>query len=113
MPKGVHNGNRSRKGIPNKDKQGLKRLLMQKYGSEFNPIMKMAELAWTLHKKLQAQGDEAEVIDIKSGVDAWDKVAQYVEPKLKAMDLSVGEGELVVSVIRKDFSGEAGSNADS
>ena len=27
--------------------------------------------------------------DLKASIDAWDKVAQYTEPKLKAMEIDV------------------------
>lgn len=72
------------------------------YGEDFHPIMKMAENAVTL----QALIGEVEVDDtalkmnaIKSSIDAWDKVAQYTEPKLKAVEMSGGtESELTIKV---------------
>ncbi|MDA9232071.1 hypothetical protein N9O85_02370 [Porticoccaceae bacterium] len=32
------------------------------------------------------------VSDLKASIDAWDKVAQYTEPKLKAIDIGLVSG---------------------
>lgn len=56
------------------------------FGEEFHPIMRMAENADTLHEKARATLDPN---DLKASIDAWDKIAAYTEPKLKASDISL------------------------
>lgn len=89
----------SRKGSPNKNKQFLLKRLQDMYGEEFHPIMRMAENA----VKLQDIADEEnDPIHYKSALDGWEKVAQYVEPKLKAIDVQ-GEVDMELIVVRKDY----------
>jgi hypothetical protein len=56
------------------------------YGEDFHPIMRMAENAVTLHDQARGTMDPA---DLKASIDAWDKIAQYTEPKLKASEISL------------------------
>ncbi len=74
----------TRKGIPNKNKRNLIRLLQDMYGEEFSPIMKMAEQAQRMH---EITLNSTNITDLKQSLDAWDKVANYVEPKLKAVEI--------------------------
>ena len=46
----------------------------------------MAENAVTLHE--QARGS-LDTTDLKASIDAWDKIAQYTEPKLKASEVNL------------------------
>lgn len=73
----------SRLGPPNKNKKYLLNRLQDMYGDDFHPIMKMAENASILHSLAIASRS---VTDLKYSIDAWDKIAQYTEPKLKAVD---------------------------
>ena len=76
----------SRAGSPNKNKAFLLNRLQDMFGDEFHPIMRMAEQAAKLHN----QAIETNTAnDLKASIDAWDKVAQYTEPKLKAMEIDV------------------------
>jgi len=73
-------------GSSNKTKAFLMDRLKAMYGDEFHPIMRMAENAVTLHE--QARGT-LDVADLKASIDAWDKIAQYTEPKLKASEVNL------------------------
>ena len=68
-------------GSTNKNKDRLWKALKAEYGEEFDPIMRMAEIA------ANPENDDA----LK--LSAWKEVAQYVYPKLKAVEVSQGEGE--------------------
>ena len=84
-------------GVPNKNKAFLLNRLKDMYGSDFHPIMKMAENAVRLH----AIAEQDDVAAIKASIDAWDKIAQYTEPKLKAteVDLTSSDGTMSPTVI--------------
>jgi len=83
-------------GSMTRNKQFLLKRLQDMYGEEFHPIMKMAENAVTLHKEAQQAVDSERVPALKASIDAWDKVAAYTEPKLKALELSGPEGGAMV-----------------
>jgi hypothetical protein len=76
----------SRAGSPNKNKAFLLSRLQDMYGDQFHPIMRMAEQAAKLHN-LASNSEERD--DLKSSIDAWDKIAQYTEPKLKATEIDL------------------------
>ena len=74
-------------GSPNKNKQALINLLQQKYPG-YHPVLEMARIAHeTEDQSLAAQMHK--------------EVAQYVEPKRKAVEVT-GEGgsPLVVEIVR-------------
>ena len=78
----------SRLGSRNKNKRSLLNRLQDMYGKDFHPIMKMAESAMTLHEiasKTKAMND------LSRSIDAWDKIAKYTEPKLKALDIDLSD----------------------
>jgi len=82
--------NNSRAGIPNKNKKFLLARLQDEYGENFHPIMRMAENAHKLQDlidKLPEDDLEKLFIGYKSAIDAWEKIAQYTEPKLKAVEV--------------------------
>tara|TARA_R110000764_G_scaffold17080_3_gene47024 strand:+ start:416 stop:733 length:318 start_codon:yes stop_codon:yes gene_type:complete len=70
----------------NKNKAYLLKRLQDMYGADFNPVIKVAENAVALQLAADKEPDKTEVR--VAAVNAWDKVAQYVEPKLKAMEIS-------------------------
>ncbi|MDA9232077.1 hypothetical protein N9O85_02400, partial [Porticoccaceae bacterium] len=76
----------SRLGSTNKNKRFLLNRLQEMYGDDFHPILKMAENATTLHR---VAAESSSVSDLKLSIDAWDKVAQYTEPKVKAIDIGL------------------------
>ena len=55
------------------------------YGDDFHPIMNMAENAVKLQKAAEAEQDTA---SFKAALEGWEKIAQYVEPKLKAVEVN-------------------------
>lgn len=94
----------SRKGSSNKNKDFLTSRLKAMYGKDFDPIMKMAEQAVRIHNQTS---DVSDIDDLKASIDAWDKIAQYTTPKLKALEVTgTGEdGGLLVTIQRKRFDG--------
>jgi len=96
---------------PDKNKQTLARLLKNKYGEKFNPVDKMVQHAVKIDEMIQKQVDgingedgvEPDVLDRKTAVECWDKVAQYVQPKLKATEISGNLDTNIVKII--DLSG--------
>jgi len=68
-------------GSLNKNKDFLLKKLQAMYGDEFDPIMKMAEIA------SNAENDDA------LRLSGWKEVAQYVYPKLKSVELTPGTDE--------------------
>jgi hypothetical protein len=93
----------SRIGIPNKNKKFLLARLQDMYGESFHPILKMAEAASKLDYIAEEEGD---VTALNAAVNAWSKVAEYTEPKLKAVEIRADEGA-VVAIQRKRFDGTA------
>lgn len=87
----------SRRGVPNRNKKFLLTRLQDMYGDDFHPIMRMAEQADRLHEIARS----GETADIKASIDAWDKIAAYTEPKLKAteVDLTTSDGSMSPTVI--------------
>jgi len=86
----------SRAGSPNKNKAFLLNRLKDMFGDNFDPIIRMAEQATQLHR---VAGELGDVPSLKASIDAWDKVAVYVEPKLKATSHDPGLGAPVPFVI--------------
>ena len=39
--------------------------------------------------------------DLKRSIDAWDRIAKYTEPKLKAVDYYPGEDQVVNVVVKR------------
>jgi len=93
----------SRLGIPNKNKKFLLARLQDMYGEQFHPILKMAEAASKLDYIAEEEGD---VTALNAAGNAWSKVAEYTEPKLKAVEIRADEGA-VVAIQRKRFDGTA------
>lgn len=69
-------------GSLNKNKDRLLRMIKEVYGDDFDPIMKMAEIA----------SKEENEDSLK--LQAWKEIAQYVYPKLKAIEVEV-TGEMI------------------
>ena len=88
----------SRKGIPNKNRDFLLKRLKDMYGQDFDPVMKAAENAHSMQKI--ANAEESKALEPKDRIEmhnktnqAWDRVAQYTQPKLKAVEIT-GDIEL-------------------
>ena len=70
--------------------------LQDMYGDDFHPILKMSENAVRMQdliKDIPPEEINQMFIGLKSAVDAWEKVAQYTEPKLKAVEVTGKDGE--------------------
>ena len=95
-------------GLPNKNKRFLLDRLQAIYGDEFHPIMKMAENANRAQNLIDDYDEDPDAdpqalfAGLKFAVDAWDKIAQYTEPKLKAID-HTGQIDSTVTVNRKEY----------
>lgn len=95
------------KGSGNKP---LKRLLADrindKYGEKFNPVMEAIEASIKIKEIAETTGDLA---DYKAAVESFDRVSKYIQPTLKATELTT-DGGLTVSVQRKRFDGSQGKD---
>ncbi len=86
-----------------KNKKFLLSRLQDMYGENFHPIIRMAERANDLDALAV---NEPDAINLKASIDAWDKIANYTEPKLKAIDVSSSDDQgLTVSIQRKRYDG--------
>ena len=102
-------------GQTSKNKDRLWKALRAEYGENFDPIIQMAKNCSRLQidlDKMYADGKEIleddEHVDTISRVklseitnNSWDKVAAYVQPKLKAVEVEVS-GSLTVSDMSND-----------
>lgn len=80
----------SRAGSPNKNKAFLLKRLQDMYGEDFHPIMKMAKAAFDMQKHIDDKSDtDKSLYDYKALIESWDKIAQYTEPKLKAIEQNI------------------------
>ena len=81
------------KGALNRNKQRLMNALRAEYGDDFDPIMKMAKNSHVMQAKVDAliEADkEAEVIAAIPEVNKeWSRIAEFVTPKLKAVEMVV------------------------
>ena len=87
-----------------KNKKFLLKRLQDMYGESFHPIIRMSERANDLDKLATTEPD---AITLKASIDAWDKIANYTEPKLKAVEVSSDEQGLTVSIQRKRYDGSS------
>jgi hypothetical protein len=86
----------SRKGSPNKNKAFLLKRLQDMYGDDFDPIIRMSDHAI---KMSAIASEDGSMDNHKTALDGWDKVAQYVQPKLKAVEVS-GDPDAPVEIKR-------------
>ena len=91
----------SRLGSPNKNKRCLLNRLQDMYGKEFHPIIKMAENAMTLHELASKTNS---MNDLSRSIDAWDRIAKYTEPKLKAVDCYPKEDRVANVIVKRAYS---------
>ena len=79
----------SRKGIPNKNKQFLLNRLQDMFGEDFDPVLRMAQTAVKMSEIAEMSKD---IEDYKDCVTAWDKIAKYTTPALKAVEVDLTSG---------------------
>ena len=76
------------------NKKFLLNRLQDEYGDQFHPIMKMAEACDIMDRQLNMLielNEEPKTIfaAAKASVDAWEKIAPYVAPKLSAKSVDI------------------------
>ena len=86
----------------------LDEYLQRKYKGEFNPVINAIESALKIQEIAESTGD---IADYKASVDAFDRVSKYIQPTLKAVELS-GDAGVTVSLQRKRFDGLHDDNND-
>jgi hypothetical protein len=88
------------KGALGKNKAFLLNRLQAMYGKSFDPVMRMAEQAVTLD---QLALEDPSVMNQRESIHAWGKIAEFVTPKLKATEITTGDGGITVSIQRKKY----------
>ena len=78
------------KGKMSANKVFLLNKLKEMYGDDFHPIISMADNAVKLQ---EAADQEPNANTYKAAIDGWEKIAQYVEPKLKAVEVTGKDGD--------------------
>ena len=95
------------KGSTNKPyRRVLDEYLQRKYKGEFNPVINAIESAIKIQEIAESTGD---IADYKASVDAFDRVSKYIQPTLKAVEMS-GDAGVTVSLQRKRFDGLQNDN---
>ena len=82
----------------------LKRLLAERLQAkypEFDPIMSMIESSIEIQRQANISGD---IADHRAAIEALDRTAKYIQPTLKATEIST-DGGLTISVNRKRYDG--------
>lgn len=90
-----------RTGSMNKNKERLFNALRKEYGDDFDPVMRMAQNAHLLQEiaddlctndKVLIDGSTGESINksqaLVTAQSAWEKIAVYVQPKLKQVEIN-------------------------
>ena len=94
------------KGSGNKP---LKRLLAdqlaKKWGAEWSPVMELAETAMKLKEIAEQSGETA---DYRAAGDLFDKTSAFLVPKLKATEITTGDGG--ITVVRQVKRYDSGAN---
>ena len=97
------------KGSTNKPyRRVLDEYLQRKYKGEFNPVINAIESALKIQEIAETTGD---IADYKASVDAFDRVSKYIQPTLKAVEMS-GDAGVTVSLQRKRFDGLQNDNKE-
>ncbi len=79
------------KGSLTKNKQHLLKRLQDMYGEDFHPIMNIAQNCVELQQAAQDALDCDRESKLKAANAEWSRIAEYTEPKLKAVEHSVDE----------------------
>ncbi len=79
-----------RTGSMNKNKQFLLNRLEEMYDKDFHPIMQIAKNCVELQKAaddIEDKDKDKKAIALKSANAEWSRIAEYTEPKLKAIEI--------------------------
>ena len=82
----------------------LKRLLHERLAEkypDYDPILDLVDSCIKIKGIAEATG---ELSDYKAAVDSTEKLAQYLQPRLKSVE-QTGDSKLVVSLQRKRYDG--------
>lgn len=82
----------------------LKRLLHERLAEkypDYDPILDLVDSCIKIKNIAETTGD---LSDYKAAVDSTEKLAQYLQPRLKSVEQTGSQG-LTVSIQRKSFSG--------
>lgn len=97
----------SRLGSPNRNKQALIKLLQAQYPG-YQPVMEIAHAAHKLTGAAKAAEESKDSEEKAQALGLWEraaaaheKVAQYVTPKLKAIELTGQDGGPLVATIER------------
>ena len=78
-------------GSLDRNKAFLIKRLQEMYGEDFDPVMQMAGHAYAIKQLLAEKGDVTSDEHVQA-INAWDKIAQYTNAKLKSMEVDVTSG---------------------
>ena len=82
----------------------LKRLLHDRLAEKYPDYDPILDLVDSCIKIKQIAETTGELSDYKSAVDSTEKLAQYLQPRLKSVE-QTGDSKLVVSLQRKRYDG--------
>ena len=82
----------------------LKRLLHERLAEKYPDYDPVLDLVDSCIKIKQLAETTGELSDLRAAVDSTEKLCQYLQPKLRAVEHS-GNNELTVSIQRKSFAG--------
>jgi len=87
-------------GATGRNKKFLLNRLQDMYGKDFHPIMSAAKNAYEMNKIAEQTGD---IQDHERASKAWDRIAEYTEPRLKAVEHSGHDGgALQINLVQYD-----------
>ena len=70
------------------------------YGDDFHPIMSAAANAYRMNQIAEKSDD---IQDLERASKAWDRIAEYTEPRLKAVEHSGHDGSaLQINLVQYD-----------
>lgn len=93
-------------GSANKNKAFLMARLQDMYGDDFHPIMNMAKNACEYQKTIDQLDKDTRLPLLPEANKLWEGIAQYVEPKLKAVEMNHGIQENnPIAELLKEISG--------
>lgn len=90
-------------GSSNKNKAFLMSRLQDMYGEDFHPIMSMAKNAIDYQRSIDLLDSDTRLPMLTEANKLWEGIAQYVEPKLKAIEMNHGlqENNPITDLIRQ------------
>ena len=75
--------------------------LQDMYGDDFHPIMKMAKNAYEYQANIERLDEDTRMPLLPEANKLWEGIAQYVEPKLKAVEATVEQSGAITITWQK------------